>query len=443
MNSRVLVLIIAAAYGWAGVSSALSLEAGNDTAEKTIVADSKVHFTTNSTVDDYLSYAFEHNPALRKAQAEAKAANAMSDGSGYLSDPELSLEYMVEQHDMQYSIKLTQMIPGFGKLRLQKEAAGKEAEASIHDVQAVRLMVYEMVIKVFYEYMYLARSLEITKDNIALLEDLTNVITAMYKSQSTPYSAVLKVQVEKDKLNDRFASLTDMRKIMSSRLGFLLGLPSDDLLPLPKATEPASGTLPDDVLETLLAELNPELKAIDSRITALEIAAKLARKRYAPDFFLGAGYNVMPEMEDGSTPTDLGLMVGISLPIWFGKNRAAAAEADYRKEAAGELKNSMRNELMLELKEALFHLKDADRQIELLTKSLIPKARESYEVAKRDFSSGASSFMTLIDAQRTLLDLDLRLARSRSDREIAMGTIGCCIGKFDFHKKTTDNGKGK
>lgn len=412
----------------ASVALAVSPQTGNETGEEIKGNKSPEVFSTNSTIDDYLIYAFENNPALNSALSSAAAASARAKRSGYLDDPGLSFEYMLEQHDMQYRIGLMQNIPGFGKLKLKRRIVGHEADAAAHDAEAKRLMVYEMVIKAFHNYIYCRRSLEITAENIKLLEDLEDVMTSQYKANSLPYSALLKVQVEKDKLVNRKASLEELRGVISTRLSFLVGRDEKTLLPWPSAAQQPSATLSED----LLGALNPELKAIESRIEAHESKTRLANKQGQPDYFVGAGYHLMPEQEDGSEPTDFGITVGITLPIWIGKNRAAVTEAEEAVKSVRLARESMKDDLILELKEAIFNLNDAERQITLFKKTLIPKARQALDVARKDFISGKATFMTLIDAQRTLLGLELGLARAAADREIAGGEIGCCIGKFDF-----------
>ncbi len=68
----------------------------------------------NSTLDDYLHYAFSHNPGLRAAFDRWKAALDRIPQARFLDDPTLSFEYFVEQSDTRYQASLTQMFPAFG-----------------------------------------------------------------------------------------------------------------------------------------------------------------------------------------------------------------------------------------------------------------------------------------------------------------------------------------
>ena len=399
--------------------------------------------SAKSTVDDYIDYAFQHNRGMKAARAKWRAEAEHAVQARYLEDPQLSLEYMFEKHDMQYVASLKQMIPGFGKLRLRKKIAASHASAAEHDYEALRLMVFENVIKAFYNYHYLGRAITVTDENVKLLTDLEKALLASYKANKTRYADLLKAQVEKDRLLDKLAGLKDMRSVRSAKLCVLLDLPVTTILPWPTATPSAGTTLDDDVLFDMLEILNPELKALDSTIAGLDQSVKLVKKSYTPDFVIGAGYMQMPKEDAGDEPTDASVTLGITLPIWWGKYRSAAREATLMHEAAVNRRALLEKSLLFDLKAALFDLRDAERQIKLLKESLIPKAEQAFKVAKQEFAGGTTTFMTLIDAQRTLFDFSLMLERAVADREIALGEIGCCVGKFSIDALAEDGSSEK
>jgi cobalt-zinc-cadmium efflux system outer membrane protein len=389
-------------------------------------------FSEASTIDDYLGHALHNNRGLRASEAMWQSIAERINQAGFLEDPDLSFQYMFEQHDMQYQATLTQMIPGFGKLRLNKRIASAHASTAKHEYEAMRLMVFENVIKAFYNYHYLERATAVTDENITLLTELENVLLTRYKSGTAQYSDVLKAQVEKDRLLNQLAGLKDMRSVKSAGLSALLDLPLDHILPWPKATRSADATFSDSVLFDMLDTLNPELKAMAATIEELYLSVKLAKKTSAPNFMVGAGYMVMPETQEGSTPSDVMVMVGVSIPLWRGKYKSAANEASFAHQSAVSRRKQLESNIQVELRKALFDLHDADRRIKLLKESLIPKAQQAFEVAQQEFMGGTTPFITLIDAQRTLFELSLDLAQSEVDRETAFGEIGCCVGKYDI-----------
>lgn len=388
--------------------------------------------TTNSidSLDDYLQIAFSNNPGLRAAFDEWKAALERIPQARSLDDPDLTFEYFVEQMDTRYRVGLTQMFPAFGKLALRDKQAAAEAEAAMHEFEAKRVMLFDRIVKAFYEYYYLSRAIAVTDENYQLLADLESVVTTQYKAGLSSFSALIKVQVEKDRLSNELATLRHERGSRSAGLSALLNLPVSDVLPWPVIAASGSTAIDESVLADMLSDLNPELKAADSMVTAGMYREKLARKNYLPNFMIGAGWMVMPGMDGRGDESDESIMVGMSIPIWWGKYRAEIREADAMIQAAVHERDNMHNMLRADLSMAIFKLHEAERKIDLFAESLVPKAMQALEVAKQDFSSGKSDFMILIDAQRTLFEFRLMAERAVVDREIAMGEIGCCIGMY-------------
>jgi len=388
-------------------------------------------FDETSTLDDYLQHAFAQSPQMRAAFERWKAALARIQQARSLDDPSLSFEYFLEQMDTRYQMSLTQIFPAFGKLALREGQAAAEAEAAMHALEAERLVLYDQVVNAFYEYDYLRRVITVTDENSRLLDDLEAVVMSRYKAGLAPFSDLIKTQVEKDRMANDLASLRDARGAQSAELAAILNLPVYALLAWPDASPSGPSIVDLDVLDAMLAELNPELKEAGAMVAAARHQERLARKRYLPDVMLGVGWMVAPGMDGRGDESDVSLMAGITIPLWWGRTRAEIRAAEAMIRAASCERDDRLNRLKAELSMAVFTFRDAERRIGLLATSLVPKAEQALEVARQEFSAGKADFMTLIDAQRTLLDFRLMLQRATVDREIAMGDIGCCVGKYD------------
>ncbi len=384
-----------------------------------------------ATLDAYMQHAFRHNPRLRTAFDRWQAALERIPQARSLEDPTLSFEYFIEQMDTRYQVSLTQMFPAFGALRLHRDRAAAEALAAEHAFDAERLMIFDRVTDAFYEYHYLSRAIAVTGENLGLLVDLEQAVDARYRSGAAAFADLIKVQVEKDRLADRLAALRDRRRPQSAGLAALLNLPADKPLPWPQF-EPSGPALADEaLLADMLADLNPELKAADAMIEAAVYREQLARRSGWPRFMAGAGWMVMPGMGGRGDESDIGLMAGITLPVWRDKYRAERRETAALLQAVTHDRDTMRNRVRAELSMAVFNFRDAERRISLFRESLIPKAEQALVVARQAYGDGRADFMTMIDAQRTLLEFQLMAERAVADREIALGDIGCCVGAFN------------
>jgi outer membrane protein TolC len=123
--------------------------------------------------------------------------------------------------------------------------------------------------------------------------------------------------------------------------------------------------------------------------------------------------------------------IGMTVPLWLGKNRAKIASADLRKTAAGLLLQEEENRLGAEIRNILFLLRDADRKINLYRDSLVPKARQSLEVNRQGYEAGSMEFINLIDAERMLLEFELACERALADHLIARAELSKLTG-IDF-----------
>jgi hypothetical protein len=73
--------------------------------------------------------------------------------------------------------------------------------------------------------------------------------------------------------------------------------------------------------------------------------------------------------------------------------------------------------------ERAFLYRQASRNIELLQKQLLPRQRQSLEVARSGYLAGQIDFFNLTDAQQTLLRFSLDEVEARAQREQALAEL--------------------
>ena len=138
----------------------------------------------------------------------------------------------------------------------------------------------------------------------------------------------------------------------------------------------------------MLPSRNPDLRMLDREIEASGKMVALARKERLPDPEFGIGW--MMARDEGSADMPGGnrdplmLMIGMELPLSFGRYRAAEKEAVAGRGAAELERKDRLNSLQAGLQEALFEYRDAGRKVELYREALIPKAEQSWLPPARD-----------------------------------------------------------
>jgi len=385
--------------------------------ERSKTEDTVPVLSEDASLSEYLAYAALHNPELEAAFNRWKSALEKIPQVQSLPDPRFTYAYFIENVEMRvgpqrHRIDLSQTFPWFGKLDLQGGIALEEANIQKQAFEKLKLNLFYRVKVVYYEYYLLSRSIRITEENLKLLSYFENIARTQYESGKAAYTDVIKAQVELgSKLEERLISLQDLRKPVAARLNGILNRPADAQLPLPSSVQVYDINLADDEIIKQALESNPDLKTVDVRVEKEAKAIDLAKKQFYPDIMLGLSYietgpSSMPGITDsGKDP--IMTMFSINLPLWRDKYHAGVREAELRQKSVVKERENRENILITDIKTALYNFHDGKRKSALYKNTLIPKAKQSLNVTQTAFVSGEKDFLSLIDTQRTLLELEL------------------------------------
>ncbi|MFH1312355.1 MAG: TolC family protein [Candidatus Eisenbacteria bacterium] len=392
----------------------------------------------DATLSDYTAYALLRNPGLEAAFNDWKAGLERVSQARSLPDPRFTYVHYVEAVEtrvgpQERSFALMQTFPWLGKLQRQGDIAFKEAEAARQRYEAARLRLIYQLKLAYYEYYYLWRAISVMETDIKLVSNLEGIARTKYEVGTVPYSTLIKAQVEMGKLEETLATLMDLEDPTVARLNKTLGRPPDAYLARPTSLDTEPITSSDDDILAELKRNNPELLALDLIVSKEEASIGLVRQGYFPDITLGAtvvrtGDALNPQLEDSGKDPVMAT-VSLNLPIWIGKHRAAGREARARLHATAKRREDHENQLLSDLKLALFGFRSAERKIDLYGDSLIPKAEQALTASRKAFSADKADFFDLIEAQRTLLEFQLAHERALADRAERLAEIEMLIGR--------------
>ncbi len=427
-------------------------------------------------LEEYLAFAALNNPGLESTFNRWKAALERVPQERYLPDPRFTYRNFIQEVEtrvgpQKQALGISQMFPWFGKLELRGDVAAEAAEAARQLYENEKLQLFLEVKDAFYEYYYLGRAIDVVQENFELVAYLESVARARYKTASAGHPDVIRAQVEMGKLEDQLRSLRDLLVPVIARLNAALNRPTNAKLPLPQSVPDTHVDATDEELLAWLGEDNPTLRALDHEIERARRAVALAKKEYYPDMTLGVDYtnvgpakrmngpgfsnpgavrsasrfaNGMGDLIDayalgksfspGGRPSDSGqdvwmVSLSMNLPIWRGKYAAGEREARARYLAALGARTQQENSLISTAQRALFEHRDAGRKIALYRDVLIPKARESIGSTETSFRAGSSTFLDLVDAERTLLEFELSFERALASRAQRLAELEMLVGR--------------
>jgi cobalt-zinc-cadmium efflux system outer membrane protein len=144
--------------------------------------------------------------------------------------------------------------------------------------------------------------------------------------------------------------------------------------------------------------------ALADRVAAEQASASLAAAESKPDVELLASYD---SFWHGAAGRPLQWQVGarINLPVQFSRRNGAVAEAQAKAaERRAELAR-LTDLVNLQVQEAYEMLRESDKAIQLYEKKILPAAEANIKEARTSYVNGKIPFVSLIDAQRSLIGL--------------------------------------
>jgi len=113
--------------------------------------------------------------------------------------------------------------------------------------------------------------------------------------------------------------------------------------------------------------------------------------------------------------------------MWRDKIASEIRAAEAGKHAAAARLTAGQIALAVDFAGATFTVREADRELDLIHNRLLPRARQSLDVSRGAYRSGQVDFLNVIDAERTLLALQLDEIAMRVQRETALAQLSLIV----------------
>ena len=377
---------------------------------------------TNSSLSNFLHFAVLNQPQVEAAYFDWAASVERITVERSLPDPRLSFESDIADIVMTVMPGLMQDFPGPGKLKAAAVVASAEGKAKYFVFETSVLQAAFALKQAYYQLWFLNEKIRINRQTLELLADLEKIARAQNEVGKVTLQDVYRAQIEQDQLTTEIVNLEDSRHPLTAQFKGALGLTRDQSdPPQPARFETTPLDLNgEDLLKTAFAR-NPRLKAMEAEVRLAEASIALARKSRVPDFSLGL-------MADAKTaPTIFRPLAGMTLPIWRDKIAAQIAAAQAGKRAAEARLTSEQITLTVDFAMKSYDYREITRNLALLQDKLVPKARQSLEIARAGYLAGQIDFFNLIDAERTLLNFQLEEVEARTRREIILADLSLSI----------------
>ena len=376
--------------------------------------------TADTGLGDFMAYALLNSPNVEAAYEDWAASVERITVERSLPDPKLTFQAYIQDALTSLMPGLMQDLPGPGKLKVAARAASAESQAKYFGFDAAVLQTAFDVKSAYYNLHFLDERLRINRQTLALLADLESAARAQNEVGKVTLQDVYRAQIERDQLSTDIANLEDSRHPLFVQFKAALGLTDDQPdPPMPAKFESTPDLNADNLLATAFAR-NPQLKAMEAEVRLAEAGVAQARKSNVPDFSAGLQAEVY-------TPPFYWPQASMSLPVWRDKIAAEIAAAQAGKFAAQARRTAAEINLTVDFALRIYDYREITRNLAVLENQLIPKARQSLEIARAGYLSGQVDFFNLMDAERAWLNFQLDDVRERTRREITLADLSLTI----------------
>jgi outer membrane protein TolC len=405
-----------------------------------------------ATLEALLLAGLEQNREIAAAEQTAHAkANRVAQATA-LADPTLMTKTlptptMLADGNQYFTLGVEQELPVPGKLDHRGRMALQELRMAIQDLRRVQQRTITDIKKAYFELFVIDRTTALTLENKEVLRGLLEVAQGQFAAGKREQQDVLRAQVELSGLDGELIELGQRRTGALAMLNALLNRPGDTPVEPPGAYDLRRVEPRIEDLLSKAAGFNPELAVLRERILRDEQAVELAKLAYWPDFRLGFEWMNMeprqawkppPDPNTGMRPafdrmseegTDMwAITVGLNLPVWFEKIEAGIREARHTLSASREEYAAAKNTLDYRVREALSRVRSQRDLADLFASTVIPLARQTYEVSLVGYATGTADFQFLIDNWQKWLAFRVQYYRALGELERSIADLEQAVG---------------
>lgn len=377
------------------------------------------------TLEQAVVKALRAHPAVAALEKEYWALDSAAWQEGRRPNPEIELEF--EEFGgtgdakgiraLATSLTYTQPLERGGKRSKRETAMALEREIVSWDIAGLEHGLQAQVRGAYSALQAAQYELDTLAKYQLLLGDVHDVIAAEVEAGRKARLELERLDIELARLELEVASAGRMLEQARLELAGTWGATSAEY----GAVEPLAGEPPVlPALATLLPLLagHPEVARFDAEYEALCAAVDLENANAVPDLAVFGGLTRLNEAEE----TVFKIGVAMDLPL-HDKKEGAVSAAGYRLEQVEDNRASALRELETEL--AALHGQATAARANYLAygESLLPAAREALELTEEGYSYGKFPLMDVLDAQRTLLELESEQAAALLELHAAQAAI--------------------
>ena len=376
-------------------------------------------------LSDLLNYALLTNPSITSSKESWKLAiENFRLGQSY-PDPQLMTTYFPAPIETRlgpqdWNLTLSQAIPFPGKLTQQGKVLEKDGKISKLLLDKTIKNIVKSVSDSFYELIYIQDAIHIAKINFNLNQELLKISENSYADDKALFYDVSKAQAQTAQIQYDILLLEELEQTEKTRINTLVNREPDADLGIAQKLAFRQIVYELKDIYKLSQENQEDILIANEKIQKADELIKLSKFENLPSFKLGLFYAGIGDPDVSNLPRDagddaLGIQFGLTLPLWFEKNKSRVSKALAGKQKARAQKMVITNKTHARISRLWFKLQNSKRLITLYKDNLIPQSLRSVKTAETWYREGEGSFSDFLEIQASAYNFQLSLARAKAD----------------------------
>jgi outer membrane protein, heavy metal efflux system len=362
------------------------------------------------TLEQLQQLAVDHNPTLKQAQAEIRAAEARKRQAGLYPNP--TVGYIGEQisggpqRGGEQGAFVQQDIVLGGKLGAARRVAEQERLQAETERGEQLLRVQNAVAIAYYQSLGAQQTVAIREKLLQLAQDAVSTANQLYNIGQADEPDVLQAQVETGQEEIAVGSSRQRLQMFWRSLAAVVGQPTLPFGQLAGSLENVPDVDTQQWLENIL-ENSPAVKISSLSLARAQAELDRAKREPIPDLQIRAGIQQNRELLE-TTGRPVGLQglaeVGVRIPI-FNRNQGNIEAAKANIERA-DLEQQRVQLLLRERSSSIFQTYfTAKAAVERYKTRMIPQAEKAYQLYLARYRNMGAAYPQVLIAQRTLFQL--------------------------------------
>lgn len=357
------------------------------------------------TFSRLLELTSQHSPELQRVRAEHQTSLAIAGVKTPLANPSVEIGPKVGfGPDLGSSSRIAPFgslgfsIP-LGKRRKYQDALNQVSAAAANAEVAVRYRELYFDIRDLYIRLLAVDRLIVSRTKIAENAKATLDLTRKgIEGGTTTQLDVGLLDLEQARVTTEILTTRVERVDILGKLSRLVGLSSSSLQPWPDQPLNLPEKFPDaGGLRELLLLNHPQLARLRTQYEVADAQLRLEIARQYPDLRIGPSF----DRETGERKNDLGLVLGIDIPL-FDKNQQGITAAASKRDEIAPKYEAAANESLADLEIAELAKEAAHERLKVLKEIVLPKAEANVTLARRSLEVGATAALPVLEAERSL-----------------------------------------